>query len=579
MIGSTTAGKTSLIQRLIKGESSLTKIEERTIAADEETWELMENLHFHIIDFGGHDVYELAYPIFLKDRKGSIIIVVDMSKLSHETVEKNLFKWLHTVLSITGDSANIIVVGTKADLCYDVSRTINFMRKSIDEWIEQMLNHADRLLGSEDSFEGKTQIEHFKEMAIQEIRTLATSSLSMSGLQKLKKILLGHSRENVAKLPGSWYEMYESLALLKTQKHLEGFYKVTQLPRICNQSMTPGGLQTCLKYMHQRGMVLWYGNDTALKEYVFYDITFIIATLKELLTHDMESTLKTKVSTPYTYSIKEPRKAIEKFRETGMATENLLKFIWQNVASTDETFNVALRIFKMFLLCYEADSSLLECTTISDQVQVQSKERVVYFPWFVRKMIGSELEQNWPQQVPPQIIPLKCVFTFEYSIPTSLFEQFSVQLQSLLAKGHSRKDWKDKIYVKQDAVKLLVTRESDKNIARLMIELRAKPENICQMYKLCVSVVKNIQILRKVFPGILYDEEYVCPHCILTNDEEPQTIPLDEALEEHPGDTRLVDCKQDEIPAALHYPRLLGMGVFETSRNIESSITNSLTLK
>ena len=334
--------------------------------------------------------------------------------------------------------------------------------------------------------------------------------------------------------------------------------------------MTLGSLNTCLKYMHQRGMVLWYGNDPALKDYVFYDITFIIATLKELLAHDMESTFKTKVLAPYTYSIKEPRKAIEKFRETGMATGNLLKFLWQNVAGTDETFSVALRILKLFLLCYEADSSLMESATTPDQVQVQSKERVIYFPWFVGNATGPELEEIWPQQVPPQNIPLKCIFTFEYSVPTSLFEQFSVHLQSLLAKGHSRKNWKNKIYVKQNAVKLLITRDSDKNIASLVIELRAKSENVFQMYKLCASVVKNIQILRKVFPGILYNEEYVCPHCILANDEEPHTIPLDEALQQHPGDTRQVDCKQDEIPAALHYPILLGMSDSAIGRNIDS---------
>ena len=92
LLGSTTAAKTSLIQSLVKGESALTKPEERTITVDQETWALMENLHFHIIDYGGHDVYELAYPIFLKDRKGSIIIAVDLFELSHETVEKHLFK-------------------------------------------------------------------------------------------------------------------------------------------------------------------------------------------------------------------------------------------------------------------------------------------------------------------------------------------------------------------------------------------------------------------------------------------------------------------------------------------------------
>ena len=165
--------------------------------------------------------------------------------------------------------------------------------------------------------------------------------------------------------------------------------------------------------------------------------------------------------------------------------------------------------------------------------------------------------------MPPNYIPLRCTFTFEYSIPISLFEQFSVQLQSLLAKGHRRKDWKNTIYVKQDAVQLLVRRIDDKvnKMASIVVETRSKLENASQMYKLCMSVVKTIQALRKVFPGILFNEVYVCPHCILTDTEGPQTMPLDDALQVVPHGTKQVYCKKDdsmEVPAALHYPKLLG---------------------
>ena len=363
LLGSTKAGKTSLIKSLVNGESTLTKLEERTIAADEETWELMENLQFHIIDFGGHDVYELTYPIFLKERKSSIIIAVDLSTISPATVEKNLFKWLHTVLSMAGSSSDIIVAGTKGDLCNDAPRRLNFLRKSIEEWIEEMLDHADRLLNSEDPFEGKTQIEHFKEMAVQEIRTVATSSLSMTGLEKLKKILLSNSRENVAKLPGAWYDMYENLTRLKGQRHFEGFYKVSQLARISSQPMTTVSMHTCLRYMHQRGMVLWYGNDGTLKEYVFYDIAFILAALKKLLAYDMENAFKTKLFKPFFCTMDEQQIAIDMFRETGMASQKLLKCLWHNFADTDEIYNVSVRILTLFRLCYEANSDLLETTT------------------------------------------------------------------------------------------------------------------------------------------------------------------------------------------------------------------------
>ena len=60
------------------------------------------------------------------------------------------------------------------DLCDDAPRRMNFLRRSIEEWILQMLDHADRLLNTQESFKDKPQIEHFKDMAVQEVRTLAT---------------------------------------------------------------------------------------------------------------------------------------------------------------------------------------------------------------------------------------------------------------------------------------------------------------------------------------------------------------------------------------------------------------------
>ena len=225
LLGSATAGKTSLIKSLINNTSTLTKLEDRTIAVDEEIWEVLENVHFHVIDFGGHEVYELVYPIFLKDRKASIIIAVDLSVISDSTQETNLFPWLYTALSITGDSSDIVVVGTKADLCEDEEAQLNYLRISIQEWVRQMLQHAKKLLDIEELPEDKrNQIKHFKKMAVREIRTLSTSSQSMSGFKELTNILLNYGRDNAAHLPGSWNKLYKKLSSLKDQTNCEGCY-------------------------------------------------------------------------------------------------------------------------------------------------------------------------------------------------------------------------------------------------------------------------------------------------------------------------------------------------------------------
>ena len=179
LLGSTTAGKTSLIKSLVAEKSVLTTPENRTIALDEETWELMEDLHFHITDFSGHDVYELVYPIFLKEKKASVFIAVDLSTTTEENLEQNLFRWLHTVLSLSGDSSEIIAVGTKSDLCSGLPRKTNDLRTSVENWIRKNLDHADELLKSRELPEHKRYgIEHFEKMAVQGVRTVVTSSLS-----------------------------------------------------------------------------------------------------------------------------------------------------------------------------------------------------------------------------------------------------------------------------------------------------------------------------------------------------------------------------------------------------------------
>ena len=311
LLGSTTAGKTSLINSLIAQKSVLTKEENRTIAVDEETWELMEDLHLHINDFGGHDVYELVYPIFLKDREASIIIIaVDLSIISDANIEQNLFKWLHTVLSLTGDSSEIIVVGTKSDKCSHEPEKTAYVHKSISEWIDKTLKHANDLLESKEFPEHKRYSnDHFKKMAVQEIRSFATSSLSLVGLDKLKTILLNRSREKATKLPWSWFALYKKLSDLKSLTVSEGYLRIDKIPNVC-ETMTSKDIASCLRYLHQRGMVLWYGNEIKMRDYVFYDITLVINILKRLLSHNLKEYLGKRLHKDYFETMHEQKNAV-----------------------------------------------------------------------------------------------------------------------------------------------------------------------------------------------------------------------------------------------------------------------------
>ena len=170
LLGATTAGKTSLIKTLQSGRPFLTDEKDRTIAVDEETWECAEDLSVHVIDFGGHDIYELVYPVFLKDRFASAVVAVDLSETSEQNLEDNLFKWLDTVLHISGKSSEVVVVGTKSNLCQDAPRKFNFLQKSVAKWVENSLDHTDEMIKSRQvKPEQKSHLEDFKMVATREI--------------------------------------------------------------------------------------------------------------------------------------------------------------------------------------------------------------------------------------------------------------------------------------------------------------------------------------------------------------------------------------------------------------------------
>ena len=106
IVGNSLSGKTSLAQTLQKGERTLTYREEKHLA-DETTRVFnvtdlaLEGINLKIIDFGGNEIYHLAYQLALKPQCIPLFVVsieefanIYMSRGAREAARRVIFDWI-----------------------------------------------------------------------------------------------------------------------------------------------------------------------------------------------------------------------------------------------------------------------------------------------------------------------------------------------------------------------------------------------------------------------------------------------------------------------------------------------------
>ena len=114
ILGKTGAGKSSLIHTLKEGASYLVDPSDRTVVVD--TVEVKDvDVLLQVTDFGGHDIYELTCPLFLKSRHQATFVAVKLSEYNEDTHDELVTKWLSTAMTHMS-SGRLYIVATQSDL-------------------------------------------------------------------------------------------------------------------------------------------------------------------------------------------------------------------------------------------------------------------------------------------------------------------------------------------------------------------------------------------------------------------------------------------------------------------------------
>ena len=557
VLGKTGAGKSSLIRTLKEGKPHLVDTADRTVVAD--TVEIQhDNTLLQVTDFGGHDIYELTCPLFLRASNSITFIAVKLWEYCEENHDELVTKWLATALTHM-KNGHVCIAATQVDLCDEdkAHRMMELLKLKVSTWMDEELKYIQKLNAPSDNAEPRYLIKK------DYIAFLMTNSKTMKGMEDLKTYLSQRADGSKLALPAHWSKMYRKL--LNKQDEEERYLKLEAVYSMFKKSLPVarrvtliGGqddFQLCLHLLHDMGMLLWYHDNASLKNVVFHKIPFIVTVLKCLFRHDLCQHLFFDYERYGEFIGTEVQfeTDIRQFCQTGILTQKLLKCIWEPINLQEEDFDKFVLILRNLDLCYPE----------SEETKAKEEQDVLRFPWFVQEEdTEGILDRKWPRLLPSGTMQYSLVYNFYHKIPVPLFERLCVRMHShLVSGGHTRKDWRDSVYVEQDNVQILLQRRPEPPDPSVEIHLRSAFSHLLKLKRLLFVLYNDLEALCSELPGLVVNTYFLCPHCLLSGHENPKRKHIKQLPESHPLDwvpCDPSDMESEKLPAAMIFLGLLG---------------------
>ena len=494
ILGNTEAGKSSLAHTIKQRSPVL--VHDRTRVVD--TLEVQQDdVNLQITDFGGHDIYDITCPLFLKFTNQTAIIAVKLSEYNRDTHDALVTKWLSAVVSHL-KKGSLFIVATQVDLCSseEVESKMESLETNVSKWVDEEIVFS------------KKQSKDFR--CLDSIQLVATSSRTMKGIRTLQGFLFKEALATTSVLPKHWSKIYSSMYDLKstdmkflTRKYCCDLFKKSSsfLKRL---SFSENKVDQCLQFFHDTGFILWYGEQHEnLKEIIFHNTTFLVSVLQGIFNHNIKSSMVFDLEKHGRYI---PRRSVfddqvKTFVQTGILGMELLQCIWESLNFNKESFESMIDVLTMLDLCYKSSSE---------------NEEKLRFPWFVlREDVENVLEKQWPTQLPLDTLQYTLTYCFCHKIPGTIYERFCVRLQHHLQPGgHTRQDWKDSVYVRQDKVQILFQRFPDQTEPKMQIHLRCPVDRLLQLQKLCLSLHTDMDKLCSEYSGLYIDSYLLSALCL-----------------------------------------------------------------
>ena len=165
-----------------------------------------ENALLKFADFGGHDVYQITYPLFLKSTKQATIVAVKLFEYTENNHNELVTKWLTTAASHM-KSGSICIVATQCDLCTEeeVEVKMKILKRNVKSWFEEELLFLKTLR----SHQKRTTTGSI--LLDKDIFYFQTSSLNMEGVKDVAEFLFREAKSRRSVIPSRWADLYKKI--------------------------------------------------------------------------------------------------------------------------------------------------------------------------------------------------------------------------------------------------------------------------------------------------------------------------------------------------------------------------------
>ncbi|XP_078697448.1 uncharacterized protein LOC144925345 [Branchiostoma floridae x Branchiostoma belcheri] len=569
VLGETMAGKTSLVQTLDSGKSTLTEVEDRTQCVEITRWAPDDNITFEVYDFGGHDVYHLTHQFFLTPDAFYLLLVnLQTYSCSEERYTEAVGFWLDT-LKARVPGAVVSIVGSKKDLCRpdEVKTKTNDVQARIrlqcEMWekeqrqIQTITNTHSKSVENIGQHHLRGRFLLKPELRIvgdaldlcvsvkPKSRFLELLSRSSRSWVKFKDFLLETTNDNDLFprlrriLPRTWVE-FEQLVQRQASTETSDWLTVSdcaqlgQLARLSSERVEP-----VLSYLQQVGTILRYTDIPKLKDLVFHDPPALIEIFKDLFHHDVKKLFKTPRLKNADYTRTQLDDFEQDLRDCGLIQKKVMSYMLPPNIDPD----VVIALMQDFGLCFE-----LKAKNKTDPSKHACQYRIT---WYLHKQLPEELMNVWPDDVPEDQEQLQLMCNITGFCPRGLFQRFSVGIHQLI---EDRIDWKDGVMAYRQAYRrdypVLVRSNPVADDTYITMATRGRLALADEMWGVVHPLLEVLVQLLQEWPGVLYSLHVTCAHCIKAGLDRPYQHELRDRTAEDGRDVRCPRVKKTESTSA-----------------------------
>ncbi|XP_067930854.1 malignant fibrous histiocytoma-amplified sequence 1 homolog [Watersipora subatra] len=297
VIGSSLSGKTSLFKTLKSGKRDLT-YRTKSSEQDETTRVFqvedlpLETAQVKLFDYGGNQIYHLAYCILSKEECIPLIVVdvADFAKRAQtdgaeQACRDVCFNWLaHLYLACPNLGQPILVFTHTDELASDQLRQARLDLLTEAESIRQKLLEEENKLASLfpkilNAIEhlSNTQLPLFKEG---EIFEFGKDPNETSNIKLLKDTLNNRCKNHIIHLPKLWHSVELFIKKCSEEPYVD-------VSKVLNHFLSDDPL-IILRYMHNAGRVFFFEKIEALSGYIFHKFSEITSMINLLFHHSSQ---------------------------------------------------------------------------------------------------------------------------------------------------------------------------------------------------------------------------------------------------------------------------------------------------